>query len=727
MSWKFIKNILGKNEESKDAPQAPEKTSNSEDYGGVLDLELMRKKSFVCLESAYRHQEIVLRRATEMNRLCLGEFLFTFFNLKRTSIETLAVMYREAEFGCSASEVVITDPDEIWSFDLFSTILKNKTDEGHYYTQGMFHETTIVAQSETKNYILTMISLGGTETIKYMRVTLLVPNNNIKDDCASLKTNNAPISTSCILSYSEVENNPELLTYEIVENNVNRKHQSNEEFDELDREYIHGQFEFQGGYYIGYGNWLYSQNRYYDAYSILERAFNCLRNDLDESDPKIMQVYYKVCNTIGHCLTKMGREDEAAYFYKQGAPATSLDEPNNLALSYARLGNPIAINIMNNWMMMVAQQKGSHENWSEDTKQFTIDVPISLSIYKEKVDKYLSENPIYHKQITIGDILNLFFGIKRKNLAKCMFIYDTISKSFSKRLEDFDAIYDFSVCANKIYVLSCTYVYYMTNDDEDKSILCHNAPIIISTHSIDAGNSNATMRIDLHRCNFSNNDDKRNFVRRNDPQSATFCIGNLEKFDFNTDNDSLLNAIRKAVELVDQRRMFEAYQLSKWVFECTSTKLKNDNGIQFESKDELLWEIFFESSYRIGYTLMELGKIYTAAYYLEIASHSSVYQHVQEYINCLSNSKDPQALVVVEDVIKRSPKPESEENMEAWNFHMAFLKRRKAYILIDKNRISEAIILLQEMVDEPLNKDFAQRELQYLEKIRKKHNSMNTN
>ena len=27
MSWKFIKNILGKNEESKDAPQAPEKTS----------------------------------------------------------------------------------------------------------------------------------------------------------------------------------------------------------------------------------------------------------------------------------------------------------------------------------------------------------------------------------------------------------------------------------------------------------------------------------------------------------------------------------------------------------------------------------------------------------------------------------------------------------------------------------------------------------------------------
>ena len=55
--------------------------------------------------------------------------------------------------------------------------------------------------------------------------------------------------------------------------------------------------------------------------------------------------------------------------------------------------------------------------------------------------------------------------------------------------------------------------------------------------------------------------------------------------------------------------------------------------------------------------------------------------------------------------------------MEEWNFHMAFLKRRKAYILIDKNRISEARILLQEMANEPLNKGFAQRELQYLENL----------
>ena len=198
MFWKFIKNTLGKKEESKDAPQATKKTSNSEDNGGLLDLELMQKKFFIRLESAYRHQEIVLRRATEVSRLCLGEFLFTFFNLKKTSIETLAVMYREAEFGCSASEKMITDPDEIWSFDLFSTILKNKTDEGHY-THGMFHETTIVAQSETKNYILTMIGLGGTDTIKYMRVTLLVPDNNFKDDSASLKTNNAPISFFCFI------------------------------------------------------------------------------------------------------------------------------------------------------------------------------------------------------------------------------------------------------------------------------------------------------------------------------------------------------------------------------------------------------------------------------------------------------------------------------------------------------------------------------------------------
>jgi hypothetical protein len=137
-------------------------------------------------------------------------------------------------------------------------------------------------------------------------------------------------------------------------------------------------------------------------------------------------------------------------------------------------------------------------------------------------------------------------------------------------------------------------------------------------------------------------------------------------------------------------------------------------GIKYESQDELLWEIFFEASYTVGFCLMELGKAHTAAYYLEIASHSMNYKHIQEYINCLANSQDPQALEVVEDVIQRSPKPDSKESVMSWSNHMAFLKRRKAYVLIDRKLYSEARSLLTEMLSDPMCKDFAQDELNYL-------------
>ena len=46
---------------------------------------------------------------------------------------------------------------------------------------------------------------------------------------------------------------------------------------------------------------------------------------------------------------------------------------------------------------------------------------------------------------------------------------------------------------------------------------------------------------------------------------------------------------------------------------------------------------------------------------------------------------------------------------------MAFLKRRKAYIYIDKRRYSEARQLLEEMINDPLSKDFAEGELKYLD------------
>lgn len=718
MFSRIIRSILGN--KSSDDVIAKNQASDDAEGKHYLDFDLIEKKEFIHLESAYQNQEYVFRRATESNRLVLGEILGQVFNVEESSVLSMAIAYRLGDFGNDITEKIVEAPNEIWNFDMFSCILKNKTDEGHY-TKGMFHETTLIVRTKIRNCIFILSSLGGPDTVKYMRVSLLSPDNSLDDDGASLRTHNAPTLLSFILSYSETENNSDFQTYFAVEKSVMEKHQQGLELTELEQEYVHGQFEFQGYYYIGYGKWLFDQNRYYDTFSILERGFNYMNSQLDWNDSNKMSAFYDICTIMGVCLSKMDREDEASYYFKQGASGLSLNEANTLALSYAKLGNPVAMKQMTDWLMLVAQKYGDHENWSEEVKRFSVDVPVELSRYKKVFDENLELSPSYEEGITIGYVLRTLWGLNKKNLSSCMFIYDTSNNKFQERIDDIDLIFDYSLdgetSVNKVFVLSCSHVHYKINDDEDKSILCHNAPIVISTHSIIGKESTSSIRVDMIRQNFSNNDDKRDFARVNTPLGISFTIGVPYGLSYTSDKDSLLNAIRKAIDLVDEKRFVEALKLSKWVFECTSNSLKDKMGIKYESQDELLWDIFFEASYTVGFCLMELGKAHTAAYYLEIASHSMNYKHIQEYINCLANSQDPQALEVVEDVIQRSPKPDSKESIMSWSNHMAFLKRRKAYVLIDRKRYVEARSLLSEMLNDPMCKDFAQDELNYLNAI----------
>lgn len=373
--------------------------------------------------------------------------------------------------------------------------------------------------------------------------------------------------------------------------------------------------------------------------------------------------------------------------------------------------------------MMVAQKYGHHKNWSEEIKQFGVDVPVALANNKKEMDAYIASSPHYAGAISLGFILDRLFGIKQKNLVNCMFIYDIATNQFLPRIEDKDDITDYPLnieqAKDKVFVLSCTHVHYNTNDKEDVSILCVNAPIVISTHSIQPEGSSAVMRVDIIRCNFAHDDDKRQSERINTPLNATFCLGLSKDYNYSTSKEDLLEAIKEAIVLEEERRFIEAYKLAKWVYDCSLCLLKEETGLSFSEEDNsLLWKIFFKSSYITGYCMMELDKPQLATYYLEIASKDTGYEHIQEYINCLTNLMDPQALEVVNEVMENSPKPDTEEGVILWNHHMAFLKRRKAYILIDKEELSEAEQLLREMTEDPLCKEFAEGELKYIEQLR---------
>jgi hypothetical protein len=111
-----------------------------------------------------------------------------------------------------------------------------------------------------------------------------------------------------------------------------------------------------------------------------------------------------------------------------------------------------------------------------------------------------------------------------------------------------------------------------------------------------------------------------------------------------------------------------------------------------------------------------------AFYYLSIAMESGNISYLKEYINCLCNMKDPDTdktiLRYSSQVIDYMNQEENEEDSNMQDFYK-FLNRRLAYVLIDKKQYDDAKNLLNHMLENDTDAEFAKRELNYLYMILK--------
>lgn len=739
MISKLIKRIFGKGKEDF-APVTNQKETENDN--------LFFDRVFILHESICCHQEIKMRRSTENCRITLGEILRDVFNIKQSSVLSMAVI-RHSNFGHDIEmENIVENKEEIWNYDIFACILK-------YVLEDL---TTLVLTCTDRNYIFTIVGLKRSKTTVFLRLTGFSPDNQDVDDCKSFDSQNEPIAISFVLSHCAKDNSQEVHKYKIIENSCNNKLKTKKELNVLEREYIHGKFEFEGFSYINYGKWLFEQNRYYDAYTNLERAFNYLRTHYEDATQDIMYSFYDVCNMLGFCLSKLGREEEAVYYFELGFARQSFEMANCFALSMARLGNPTAFdiayqaymnlkgiadkeysvgysmynlihpttcvftafNIAYKWDEEKAKKFG--EKRLEEIRTSCAKVTDVFNLYK---NKFRAEVMPYNGKITIGYVLNALFGMHKKNLSMNMSIYSLPENVFLDRIEDIDEIENYRLntdgAMDKVFTLTCSYAYYETDDQEDKSKLCTRVPLIISTHSIKGKETTSIMRVDIMRCNFPYDDDKREFIRLNIPLNMSFVLGNEDIKSYTTSIECLTKALRKAVSLIKENRFVEALKLSKWVLEYVFDKITDKED---ETICEDLWDIFYESSYRTGFCLMELCKTNIAVYYLEIAlgcrDMAFRNRNIEEYINCKVKLKDPNALNIIEGYMGIHPILKSKEEQDAWSYHMAFLKRRKAFVLIEMQKFDAAGEWLNDIINDPLCKGFAERELEYLNSLLEK-------
>lgn len=165
---------------------------------------------------------------------------------------------------------------------------------------------------------------------------------------------------------------------------------------------------------------------------------------------------------------------------------------------------------------------------------------------------------------------------------------------------------------------------------------------------------------------------------------------------------------------------------------------------QYDKMEDAEREQFHDLCYMIGFCYCELQRYEEGYFYLNVIMPLNRITYTEEFINCIVNMNDFRAVHFIDGLLMNLEHPiidmeqgrdddeeEDEEdddqsgkshaNSESFSYLTAFknfLRRRKAYALINFGHHEEAEKLLREMLNEPDNSDFAIQELAYLQKIK---------
>lgn len=193
-------------------------------------------------------------------------------------------------------------------------------------------------------------------------------------------------------------------------------------------------------------------------------------------------------------------------------------------------------------------------------------------------------------------------------------------------------------------------------------------------------------------------------------------------------NPSVSYKFFRGKALYEEKRFYEAIYYLQDVFTTMQAV--------YEQLGENSMEVFFETCFLLGSSLANLRRYNEASYYLVICLPLRRVTYTEAYVNCLVNGNDFRALPTINSLLFQVTPPSdlglgngdagdedddvgsqmAEEQPSPNAPFISFLKRRKAYVLINQKKYDEAESLLKQLLDDPENSDFALRELAYIQK-----------
>jgi hypothetical protein len=118
---------------------------------------------------------------------------------------------------------------------------------------------------------------------------------------------------------------------------------------------------------------------------------------------------------------------------------------------------------------------------------------------------------------------------------------------------------------------------------------------------------------------------------------------------------------------------------------------------------------------------MQLNMIDRAHYYLQIAQESGDYNAIKEFMDCMCIIQNHHAMEYITDIRKRvedTLRASDEQHDEALEDLYRHTNRRLINLLIDKRDLDRAERILNEMIENEYDVEYAKGELKRVENLR---------
>ena len=679
-------------------------------------------KPFLYYETAFRtHNFDGVERATSQKSNLLADVL----QLLSIPVERYDhMLVHKKRLGCPEAQTeLLTDGNQIKSYDLWETINKEPAEIN-----------LVLSYNEGHIILLNLKKILSFKAISYMRVSVMKPDFSETDDLRTIKSKNHPVTLSLLLSYAVNGYEKLLNLYEEAE--IHFKSSDPDEKTEEDYAILYGAHEHCDKS-TNDAIELFEKERYYDAFLILKHRYDYLRRVmLSDDDEELVKEYEEVCQYLSDCQKYLYYWDEA-YSY-----AMDSNSFQTQWLCGALCDDPEVLRDIDYAIKLPELEKEREKTYEEiglERIQFSDETMQRIKETREVVQRRLFQNysdnsEFLRSEQTVSSTFRLkdfldYFHIHKENILDNITLVYCDGSTRTYTTEDlYDLPLSYPVKEPITLLLSITHANTKeaidkataNNDIIDKSELCDEATFILFLRRIPSSHI-SYLRCDGMQTCFPKFDYEWRTIETIAPESLSIILGtsslDFEPNDFDT-------SFTFAGTLMEQMRVSEAlkvfriclYYIQWLILEEDGTYNRNfltdDGSINYDA-DNI--QLYYRILFKIGTCLVELMKFPDAKMFLSRASDIDNYEYKMEYVNCLSNSKDPDTFETINEYLEDSEeKPENEESLEEWNNFRAFLKRRMSFTLVDQEKWDEAKKLLTEMLDDPLCKDFALGELKYI-------------